>query len=67
TDSFCYKLTAFMGFRNSGLIPFLGIRPAAFSAFAYDDYAYTLKGAITYGIFSSAGTWRRDSRNTGGT
>ena len=41
-----------------------GIRPSALSANAYDDYAYSLKGAITYGIFSNAGwTWR--TRRTG--
>jgi hypothetical protein len=40
--------SAFRGF-------FIGIRPRTLSANAYDDCAYTLKGAITYGIFSNAG------------
>jgi hypothetical protein len=34
---------------------FIGIRPRTLSANAYDDYAYSMKGAITYGIFSNAG------------
>lgn len=38
------------------------LRPNALSANAYDDYAYSLKGAITYGIFSNTGSRRRISR-----
>lgn len=43
------------------------LRPSALSTNAYDDYAYSLKGAITYGIFSNTGSRRRISRIPGRT
>lgn len=39
----------------------MGVRPSAFCANAYDDYAYSLKGAIRFGTFSSTGNQRRIS------